>query len=565
MPPTGAEGFSEATGQVAVSLVNGGSVSAGSAFVINFSQPVVDLGSVYVVCNGIGSSPFASGCQNILSVSWSTTPPGIQLTFNSTQAFTSDDQSEIVLTARVNVTSLLPAGGTVWASVTAETPATGALVSLGGANPVTGLEVLLVQTNPIYLDGLALTTSDVLTCIGAKDVSTYNKAFTLEVAEHFPTALTTASYEYSLDPDTGINGAPVGAVLTASTPPPGVGAWTSDIIPGVGSEFVITFSGVPAGVGIAVGDTIVNGPCNVTLTGTAWSSSTCTNTPSLMAHALSPTSVSSATAGQISFTFVVDMIDSAQAESLDIPFRFWSDGPLPPALSPNAITATVNYAPNTEVAGVPWFSNVTEPSKQTVIQFYDCVTNLLFPFVTNMMAGGGTAWNNLGTSLFVANTTADPFNTPGAVLASPLEVQGAAIPQSGACTFWLFPNLDNTWDGKAGTPAAWTSPTVQSGATIGFDLGSVAAFAGKTGYVFAQCGFQNAHGVEYISDNYALGEPGYAQAFQAIVIPTPELYHRSPAGDGLGESAVAPIAVDKLIQKLLSGGISNGYSVGGLF
>ena len=153
-----AEGFSEATGQVAVSLVNGGSVSAGSAFVINFSQPVVDLGSVYVVCNGIGSSPFASGCQNILSVSWSTTPPGIQLTFNSTQAFTSDDQSEIVLTARVNVTSLLPAGGTVWASVTAETPATGALVSLGGANPVTGLEVLLVQTNSIYLDGLALTT-----------------------------------------------------------------------------------------------------------------------------------------------------------------------------------------------------------------------------------------------------------------------------------------------------------------------------------------------------------------------------------------------------------------------
>jgi hypothetical protein len=249
--------------------------------------------------------------------------------------------------------------------------------------------------------------------------------------------------------------------------------------------------------------------------------------------------------------------DAGIAENVSLDFRFWSHGPLPPALSPNTITASVSYSPTS--AAIPLFSGTAEPDAPVVVRFYDCDTNLLYPFVTNYLAGGSFAYNNLGSTILVANTTADPLASAAAIAMNPQEQEGTAVPQSGTCTFWLFPNAGSAFaDGSAGTMVSFTSPTIVPGGTYGFDMGSIPAFMGKTGYIYAKCGFQNAHGLGFFQDNYGLGEPGYAAVYPAIVIPTPEFYHRTPAGDGLGESAVAPIAVNSIVQKLLFNGVHNG-------
>lgn len=495
------EGNGEAAGPVTLTLTGstGSPVAAPNEFLIAYNLPITDANSITITCSGGPTSPWSTGVCSGIGKPWVTNTPNpntVVVPFVGGVTFNGDDGSELQVYVRVEASAATSLPFIVTATVTAS----GSQVSLHN-NP-TVENVLLINKTALTLTDLSSTS--VLTCIGAKSIASYGQTFELNLAENFTNALTSYSQELINDPDTGV---------TTEAPPM---SWSSDVVNG--SDFIITFSGVPAGVGIKfVSDTpcgqLLNTDPNYCAGGT------------LAVALLSPAAVTSATAGQISFTFVVTSDDNGvgPAENIDFNFAFWSDGPVAPVGAANTITANVSYYPNT--TGWPTFVSTPEDATPpAVIHFYDCVTNLLFPFVTNMLAGGGTAWNNLGTSLFVANTTADPFTTANvANLASPEEVEGGAVPQSGACTFWLFPNKDNMWDGLAGTPAAWTSPTVQPGATIGFDLGSVPAFAGMTGYVFAQCGFQNAHGLEYISDNYGLGEPGYAQAFQAIVIPTPDL------------------------------------------
>jgi len=281
--------------------------------------------------------------------------------------------------------------------------------------------------------------------------------------------------------------------------------------------------------------------------------------------------VANTTAQTVTCTYDTLTMDNGNKESVDICFRIWSDGPIAPVANPTTdgtvvpqIWATIAKGPSSPASAIPLFSGILETGqKPSVVEFYNCETNLLYPFVSNYLAGGGTAYNNLGTEIFVANTTVDPLNTTAlnAANVNPQEAEGTATPQSGTCTFWLFPNASSALTSSAtvgaGTMVSVTSPVIPAGATYGFDMGSVSAFAGQTGYIYAKCLFQNAHGIEYITDNYALGEPENAFGFQAIVIPTPEFYHRTPAGDGLGESAVAPIAISKFIQKLAFYGVHN--------
>jgi len=550
------EVHAEATGQVTLGLITGGYVNSGSWFSITYNVPIAELASATIVCTGatVGTneSPFIDGCGSVGSILGApyidptSSNHTLVVPFAATTYFNSGDGSQISVTVRVDAATVALTNGQfiVTANVLAHTPNGGAQVSLGNANPVVGLQVLVINGPSIALSDL--TEAMVLTCIGAKEVASYDKSFAVNVAENFIQALTSESVELYLDPDMGefVNGGY----------PTGSAEWTTDI--SNGSDFTITFSNVPTGVGIKM---VSIDPCSDPA-----SSNPCQSPVGTLNAALASANPVTGpdSNGQIAFTFAVTSVDNNEPENLDIYFKFWSDGPLPPGLKPSMITAALSYSPNPPgLPPTPYFVSTPEKATPAVVQFYDCVTNLLFPFVTNYLAGGSTAYNNLGTNVFVANTTADPFNTPGAVLASPEEVEGAAVPQSGMCTFWLFPNADSKWDGKAGGVQAWTPQvTIWPGATYGFDMGSVPAFAGLTGYMFAQCGFQNAHAVAYITDDYGVGEPGYAAVYQAIVIPTPEFYHRSPAGDGLGETAVAPIAIDKFVQKLISGGIHNAYS-----
>jgi hypothetical protein len=77
---------------------------------------------------------------------------------------------------------------------------------------------------------------------------------------------------------------------------------------------------------------------------------------------------------------------------------------------------------------------------------------------------------------------------------------------------------------------------------------------GVAGYVIGVCDFQNAHGYALIT-YHLLGADGIAANYLADVLPNPALYHRTPAGDILGETAIAPYEIERHLEKLLNFGL----------
>jgi len=136
-------------------------------------------------------------------------------------------------------------------------------------------------------------------------------------------------------------------------------------------------------------------------------------------------------------------------------------------------------------------------------QIVRCVTNLLFPYVTN------TGTYNTGMAL--VNTSKDNFGTPT---------------QTGACHLYFFGNMPI---------AMQTTPTVGAG-TVDVRYRSLVKFtltapptdssgnstftqstAGFEGYVIARCDFQFAHGFAFIVDQTL---PGFgSESYLALIIP----------------------------------------------
>ncbi|MEX2264493.1 MAG: hypothetical protein WD696_21240 [Bryobacteraceae bacterium] len=191
--------------------------------------------------------------------------------------------------------------------------------------------------------------------------------------------------------------------------------------------------------------------------------------------------------------------------------------------APGLGTSTVggSFAPistvrTSAVAGSP-------PSGQPIPRFVDsstannaftigsCVTNLLFPFVTNQ-AG-------FDTGISIANTSQDIFGTAA---------------QTGTCTL-------NYFGGTAGggaAPAAQTSQSVPAGSSVVFTTSSggnlgVAATPGFQGYMIAQCNFRFAHGFAFISDQ---GARNLAMGYLALVMdPGTAPRDTSSQGESFGQ------------------------------
>ena len=543
------EGLAEETGVLSLTQTNaaGGNVLAGNSFIIDYNAPITDLASVYLACSSSNGAPYpvspipcptSSGTGDLMATL--VTPTEVQISFVETTYFPPITTSTSIIQVVVRVDATSFTGTCPW-TVTAYAHAiTTGSYSLSVQNPYITNPVMRVNCEPTLSLSIAQRDHDVwaangvagsvLNCIGVKDVASYNNSFCVNVDEEFANALTSPSYEYASDPD-ATNG----------------------------TNFTITLSNVPQGFGF--------GAPKITYCGSLDASDPnyCPGTTSLAvtvgAAVVGPDSGSPPT-HTVSWTFTVTSEDANKKENMDICFKYWSQGPLPPYAvqqTPGGtsyqIWANVAKGPTlTSPLSIPYFTGVPELPQPglSVVDFYACETNLLYPLVTSSLAGPPYAYNNLGTGIFVANTTMDPLQYSS----NPQEVEGTATPQDGTCTFWLFPSTGGFGDATVGAMQTFVSPVIPAGGTYGFDMGAQFT-GGTTGYVYAKCLFQNAHGVEYITDNYGLGEPGYAAAFQAIVIPTPEFYHRTPAGDGLGESAVAPIAVDEFIQKLLFNGVHN--------
>jgi hypothetical protein len=523
-----AEGLAEETGIYSLTNNVAGVVNNGDYFTVTYSGTVL-ASSVYIECTGPDFLA-APSCAGYITATQSGNV--VTLTFAHTgytnMTFTTTGD-EIAVIVRVNAT-LTKCGTAVTATgVATNVPSTTPYsISMSGT-PNQAFPVLTVNCEPTLSLGFGtehgraeLTPAYVLTCIGTKNVGEYSKNFTLNVDEEFANALTSESYEYASDPD-ATNG----------------------------TSFTIVFTNVPTQVTLGLDKSDGIKPCS-----TLW-----TGNPLYCAggtlNAVLESGQPVVTGTTYTFTFDVTSEDAGTAESLDLKFYFWSKGPLPtglPQMVANIYKGPIDTAKTATAPAmtyIPSFTGVLEgpsagvPWNLSVVEFTDCMTTLLYPFLDN---GGG-----YDSGIAVSNTTLDPFNVPSAMDTpsgpNPLDLQpyygkGSAVPQTGPCTFYLFANGTMPW------AAYYTTPIIAPGSTYAFDMGSK-LMTGAYGYAIAVCDFQNAHGYAFISTTTPAGGISAAADYLADVLPMPQWYHRTPAGDLLGETAVAPYAIDRWLEKII--------------
>lgn len=146
-----------------------------------------------------------------------------------------------------------------------------------------------------------------------------------------------------------------------------------------------------------------------------------------------------------------------------------------------------------------------------------CVTNLLFPYVTNQQG--------YETGIALVNTSTD--NSTGST-GSPANAPFNTSSQTGTCAMYFF--------GDNMPTAPFVTPEIGSAATDNKFLytNTVGAIAPNfSGYVIARCNFQYAHGLAYI-----LTPGGSASQYLALVIPDqagvrpPNPFSVAPKGSG---------------------------------
>jgi hypothetical protein len=169
------------------------------------------------------------------------------------------------------------------------------------------------------------------------------------------------------------------------------------------------------------------------------------------------------------------------------------------SFSPVNTTATASNS-----APVPRFTaGVGTPN---IFQINACVTNLLFPFVTNA--------SGFDTGIAISNTS---LSTPIREITNASNVPAFNVGQSGACSINYF---GTTSGGGAAPSSQVTNAAVPAGGIVLFSLSSGGTFGinatpGFTGYIIARCGFQYAHGYAFISD---LGTQRYTASYLALVM-----------------------------------------------
>jgi hypothetical protein len=161
------------------------------------------------------------------------------------------------------------------------------------------------------------------------------------------------------------------------------------------------------------------------------------------------------------------------------------------SLAPNPTNGAFSATSATNPASVnivPRFADTS--SAKTLANINICQTVLLFPYVTTAVG--------FDTGLAISNTTQDPMND---------------TVQTGSCTLSWYQA------GTAGTnPAATTTPAIPGGTSY-TTLASATTNAGQnfTGYMFAVCNFEWAHGYAAITD---VGARGIFASYLPLVVGT---------------------------------------------
>jgi hypothetical protein len=193
--------------------------------------------------------------------------------------------------------------------------------------------------------------------------------------------------------------------------------------------------------------------------------------------------------GTVAIIYEVTTDDNTHIDSYNIPVFIQVGGNVVSATAAS-VTVQASLAPITAATTVPSFAiGSSSGAPTTLINFAQCQTSLLFPFVTNA--------NGFETGIAIDNATKDPF--------------GSATPQNGLCQLSYY--------GQGATPVYSTTlaPNPNEGGNAQYLAGEVYAFtltqalaqptasssspanpATFTGYIIANCKFQDAHGFAYI-------------------------------------------------------------------
>lgn len=163
---------------------------------------------------------------------------------------------------------------------------------------------------------------------------------------------------------------------------------------------------------------------------------------------------------------------------------------------------SASFAPVSTVKGyassapIPRFVETTK-TLPPMIGLRDCSTTLLFPFVTNQL--------NFDTGIVISNTSDDPLSTS---------------PHEGTCEIHYYGSM------TGGEPTtSQTSDMIEAGGQLIFSLSggseamNIEGRAGFQGYLMAQCTFQFAHGLAFITNNFGVGAPSLAHGYLALVVP----------------------------------------------
>jgi len=209
----------------------------------------------------------------------------------------------------------------------------------------------------------------------------------------------------------------------------------------------------------------------------------------------------------------ITSVSSLSLESIDFGFiAAWRANTTNNLPGLGTITTNMSFAPlstittASTVAPVPRFADTSTARNTTTIA--QCVTNLLFPYVTNV-----PGWD---TGLVISNTTKDPW--------------GHAT-EAGTCEI-------NYYGDVAGgpPPPQQVSGVVPAGDYLAWGLSSggkfgVTATPGFQGYIIARCKFRYAHGYAFISD---LGAQRVANGYLALILDTFTARSDVAAGENLG-------------------------------
>jgi WAS/WASL-interacting protein len=468
------EGLTETIGAVVLQATSNGTVVSGSSITVVYSGAITNSsafsGQNGLSCNSATACP--AGVPTTITVSASGNAATIA--FTAPLVFAVGDYIELSQ-VRMNVNGLGSGTSTVTATLSGTSgnpinnPITFTQSQVGVASIV----------NPSVAGSIPSGggASAIQTCAVPS-----SNTFKVKVAENYPAALTSLTDESSFTPITTISN---------------------------GSLVNVVISNVPSGLAVNY-NSFSAAPTGSTITPTISSSTAAyqVSTGSAMTYTFAITGDSTSLTENFTLSFGVGLPNSSNAGLST------SAGTLPAIGTIVNATATVSLAP---ASGIVSFATNNEGGG-TVATISDCVTNILFPFVTNQLG--------YDTSYSIANTTSNALAFGAGA--------GASV-QSGSCTLSLWPTTDTTLAAATplGTASQYTTPTIPSGSVYAFSQ-SATSFSGQTGYVIAVCRFLNAHGFAFLTNGFAQSAgPQLSHGYLGLVMPNPIAGRSNSNGESL--------------------------------